>query len=67
LRLDSVLNGRSTPQYPGAALAANTRKFNVMIAAPNDGLPGFSKRRCYGRGSIDDPAFCVFTRPGGCG
>jgi hypothetical protein len=67
LRLDSVLDGRSTPQYPGAALAANTSKFNVMIGAPNDGLPGFSKSRCYGRGSLDDPAFCVFTRPGGCG
>lgn len=66
LRLENRLGGRSVPQYPGAALAANTDKFNLMIGEPNDGLPGFSKTSCYGRGSLDDPVFCLFTRPGGC-
>jgi hypothetical protein len=66
LRLESVLGGRSVPQYPGAALAANTDKFNVMVGARTDILPGFSERSCYGRESIDDPLYCVFARPGGC-
>jgi 4-amino-4-deoxy-L-arabinose transferase-like glycosyltransferase len=66
LRLESVLGGRSVPQYPGAALAANAGKFNVMVGARTDSLPGFAESGCYGRGSLDDPAYCVFTRPGGC-
>jgi hypothetical protein len=66
LRLESVLDSRSVPQYPDAALPANTGRFNVMIGARTDRLPGFSERGCYGRGPVDDPVYCVFTRPGGC-
>jgi hypothetical protein len=66
LRLESVLGGRPVTQYPGTALAADTGRFNVMVGARTDVLPGFSERSCYGRGSIDDPVFCVFIRPGGC-
>jgi GPI mannosyltransferase 3 len=66
LRLDSVLDGRSVPQYPDAALAGNTRRFNVIIGEPTDGLPGFAESGCFGTGTKDDPTYCVFTRPGGC-
>jgi len=66
LRLESVVGGRPVPQYPGAALVANVSKFNVIIGARSAVLPGFSERGCYGIGSMDDPVFCVFIRPGGC-
>lgn len=66
LRLENMLDGRSVPQYSGAVLAANTVRFNVMVGARSDVLPGFSERSCHGRGLIDDPTYCVFTRPGGC-
>ena len=65
-RLESVLGGRPVPQYPGAALAANVGRFNVMLGRRGDILPGFVERGCYGRGSVDDPEYCVFVRPGGC-
>ena len=67
LQLDGVLNGLSVPQYQEAALAAHAGKFNVIIGAPTDGLPGFTVHGCYGSGRLDDPTVCVFTRPGGCG
>jgi len=66
MRLESMLGGRPVPQHPGAALAANTDKFNVMVGTRSDILPGFSERSCYGRESIDDPLYCVFARPGSC-
>jgi len=66
IRLENVLAGQPVPQHPYAALAANTDKFNVMVGTRNDGLPGFSEGACYGEGSDNDPAYCVFTRPGGC-
>jgi phosphatidylinositol glycan class B len=66
LRLVNVLDGRNLPAYPDAALTANSGKFDVMIGTPADGLPGFTRRACFGPGSADDPTFCVFTRPGGC-
>lgn len=66
LRLANLLDGRPVPQYPGAALAANARRFNVLIGEPDDGLPGFTQAGCFGSGSADDPTYCVFTRPGGC-
>jgi hypothetical protein len=67
LRLTSVLDGHPVATYPGAALAAHADRFNVMIGHPADGLPGFSRRACHGSGSVDDPEYCVFARPGGCG
>lgn len=67
LRLASVIDGRMLPQYPGAALAANSGRFNVMIGGPSDGVSGFSRRGCYGEGSTADPTVCLFARPGGCG
>jgi hypothetical protein len=67
MRLESVIDGRSVPQYAGAAaLGAHAGKFNVMVGRPGDILPDFSERSCYGLGSDDDPAYCVFIRPGGC-
>jgi hypothetical protein len=67
LRLESVLGGKPVPQFPDAALAANTGKFNVILGSRSDGLPGYSEAACFGHGSMDDPSFCVFTRAGGCG
>ena len=67
LILDSRIDGASVPQHPGASIKTNSGKFNVMIGARRDRLPGFSVQDCYGRGSIDDPTVCLFTRPGGCG
>jgi hypothetical protein len=66
LRLDSVLAGRPVPQYPGAALAANSFRFNVMLGRPGDGLPGFTENACFGADAPEAPEVCVFTRPGGC-
>jgi phosphatidylinositol glycan class B len=56
LHLDSVLNGRSVPQYPGAALAAHTDAFNAIVGSPDDGLPTYP---ASGRISL-----CVATRSG---
>ncbi len=67
LRLENVLAGRPVAAYPGAALAAHADKFNVMVGKPGDGIPGFTVRGCFGGGTEDDPVYCVFARPGGCG
>ncbi len=67
LRLDSLLNGRSVTQYPDAAMASHTDKFNAIVGLRTDGLPGFTEQSCFGTGSLDDRTFCVFIRPGGCG
>ena len=67
LRLIGVLNGQTVPQYPGAAMAAHTGKFNAIVGTHTDGLPGFTEHSCYGAGTVDDPIWCLFTRPGGCG
>jgi hypothetical protein len=67
LRLESVLNGKPVPQYPDASLAAHTDKFNVIVGAHTDQLPGFKEQSCFGAGTIDDRRFCVFARPGDCG
>jgi hypothetical protein len=32
---------------------------------PSDSLSGCSKAARYGHGSMHDPTFCLFTRPGG--
>jgi hypothetical protein len=66
LRLDSVLDGRSVPQFPDLSFPAHASRFNVMISEESGGLPGFDKQKCFGAGSIDDRIFCVYTRPGGC-
>jgi len=66
LPLENMLDGRLVPQYPGALLAANAGKFNVIVGTGNDGLPGFSKQSCYGSGSLGDTVYCMFARPGGC-
>ncbi len=66
LPLESMLLGRSVPQYPGPALAEHTDAFNVLMGSPADGLPGFVRHRCHGTGHLDDPTVCVFVRPGGC-
>jgi hypothetical protein len=66
LRLDSVLDGRSVPQFSDLTFPAQTGRFNVMISEKSGGLPGFEKQKCFGQGSIDDRTFCVYTRPGGC-
>jgi len=49
------------------ALAAHPELFNVIIGAPGDGLSGFADAGCFGDGTEDDPSWCVYIRPGGCG
>nr|WP_283949722.1 hypothetical protein [Limobrevibacterium gyesilva] len=66
LRLRLVLNGQPVPQYPNEQLARNSGRFNFLIGRPGDRLPGFETTACFGAGSPDDPAICVFRRPGGC-
>ena len=67
LRIDNIMNRKSIPQYPAAELPAHADKFNVMIGMPADILPGYAVRTCFGEDRPDDLAYCVFTRPGGCG
>jgi hypothetical protein len=67
MRLASVLDGRPVPQFPGEALAANAGKYDVLIAPPGDHPAGFAEIGCFGAGTKDDRAYCVATRPGGCG
>jgi hypothetical protein len=67
LRLESVLDGKPVPQFPGTSLAEHADRFNVIIGAPGEELPKFSGAGCFGSGGKDDPTYCVFTRPGGCG
>ena len=66
LRLDSRLDGRSVPQYPGSALAEHAGRFNVMLGRRDDDLPGFARRACFGEDGAAAQVVCVFTRPGGC-
>lgn len=67
LRLASVLDGKAVPQYPDDALAAHTAQFNALIGSPEDVLPGYTPRSCFGAGVAGDPEYCVFVRSGGCG
>lgn len=67
MRLESVVNNESVPQYPGAALVAHADRFNVIVGPPEDALPGYSVTGCFGAASTDDPTICAFTRPGRCG
>ena len=66
LRLGIVRRGQTVPQYPDAELAGHWQKFNVIVGRHTDQLPGFAELACFGAGTPDDPAWCVFTRPGGC-
>ena len=61
-----MLSGQRVPQYPDAALAANTHRFNVMVGARIDRFPGFTVLNCFGAGVPDDRELCLFVRPGGC-
>ena len=66
LKLESVIDGRSVPQFPGAALAENAGRFNVMVGPRASGLAGFAVAGCYGQDIRGDREFCMFVRAGGC-
>jgi phosphatidylinositol glycan class B len=66
LRLQVLLNGQPVPQYPDEQFTEQGGRFNVLIGRPWDPLPGYEPTACFGVGSLDDPAVCVFRRPGGC-
>ncbi len=66
LRLKVMRDGHSVPQYPDLALLGATSRFNVLIGRPWDRLPGYVQVACFGKGTLDDRANCVFRRPGGC-
>ena len=66
LPLRVELNHAPVPQFTDAELARRTDRFNVIVGAPGDGLPGFQRRACFGAGRPDDRRLCVFERPGDC-
>jgi phosphatidylinositol glycan class B len=66
LRLKVLLNGHPVLQYPAEQFAEHSGQFNVLIGRPWDGLQGFKTVICFGAGTPDDTAICIFRRPGGC-
>jgi phosphatidylinositol glycan class B len=66
LRLRVLLNGHPVLQYPAEQFPEHSGQFNVLIGRPWDGLQGFETVTCFGAGTPDDPAVCIFRRPGEC-
>jgi hypothetical protein len=65
MRTEIMLRGQPVPQYPGAALAAHTDRFNFLVAAAGEALPGYDPLVCFG--GADSAATCLYRRPGNCG
>jgi phosphatidylinositol glycan class B len=66
MRIRVILDGQTVPQFPDAAFAGASTRFNALIGREDDALPGFSRVACFGDGSPGDERLCLFRRPGGC-
>jgi phosphatidylinositol glycan class B len=70
-RTEVMLRGRPVSQYPGAAMVANTQRFNYLVASAVDGIANYAPVACFPSGGIaaseDRPTTCLYQRPGNCG
>jgi len=62
-----VLRGQSLQTYSDNELKQHPQLYNVLIAPPDDGVPGFTQTACFGNeDSPANPRVCLFKRSGGC-
>jgi hypothetical protein len=70
-RTEVMLRGRPLPQYPGAAMVANTQHFNYLVASAADGIANYAPVACFPGGGVaaseGRPTTCLYQRPGDCG
>ena len=69
-RTKIIWHGRELPQYPGEEMAANTSRFNYLIAPVGGAYPGYYPVTCITgpvTSALAPPATaCLYRRPGNC-
>ncbi len=67
MRLFIMRHGAPVPQYPGAALAGASARYNYLVAQSDHPIAGFAPMACFNDAERGErPPLCLYRRPGGC-